>query len=270
MAIDLLGTIDARLKQDAVRCREEKFWIVKESRSEDIIDQNLPKDACSVCLDSRIDKSLDRCHDCERICVSPRSWENKCTKSGKTSQVTEAITNLEIVQQPLLNYLHDVATVDDLHLFTCCSLSSLMTRESAKKITLALGQISSFSRGFDKILQVLLASLRENSPIIRAKALRAVSIIVKADPEVLGDKLVQTAVEWRFCDSAISARETALELVGRHIVSYPDVGLKYFEKLVESIKDTRVSVLSKSYGTCPLQMLTSQSLLLFALKLFPE
>jgi cohesin loading factor subunit SCC2 len=34
---------------------------------------------------------------------------------------------------------------------------------------------SSFSRGFDKILNMLLASLRENAPNIRAKALRAVS-----------------------------------------------------------------------------------------------
>lgn len=46
------------------------------------------------------------------------------------------------------------------------------------------------------------------------------------DPEVLGDKRVQVAVEGRFCDSAISVREAALELVGRHIASYPDVGLK--------------------------------------------
>ncbi|KAJ8557203.1 hypothetical protein K7X08_002828 [Anisodus acutangulus] len=313
MAIDLLGTIAARLKQDAVRCREEKFWIVKELRSGDMIDQNLPKDACSVCLDTRIDKSLVRCHGCQRLfhvnctgirghdipnrgfhcqmCFSKKqllvlkslcesqskdAGQNNHTKSGKKSQVTEAVTNLEIVQQLLLNYLHDAETVDDLHLFTrwfylCLwykddpdseqkfmyyvarlksqaivrnsgSLSSLMTRESAKKITFALGQNSSFSRGFDKILQVLLASLRENSPIIRAKALRAVSIIVEADPEVLGDMLVQTAVEGRFCDSAISAREAALELVGRHIASYPDVGLKYFEKLAERIKDTGVSV----------------------------
>lgn len=75
---------------------------------------------------------------------------------------------------------------------------SFLKRDSAKKITLALGQNSSFSRGFDKILQVLLvgeiacclnyfdlqvfisislysqASLRENSSGIRAKALRAV------------------------------------------------------------------------------------------------
>lgn len=34
------------------------------------------------------------------------------------------------------------------------------------------------------------------------------------------------AVEGRFCDSAISVREAALELVGRHIASHPDVSLK--------------------------------------------
>lgn len=53
-----------------------------------------------------------------------------------------------------------------------------------------------------------------------------VSGIVEADPEVLCDRRVQCAVEGRFCDSAISVREAALELVGRHIASHPDVGLK--------------------------------------------
>jgi len=76
-----------------------------------------------------------------------------------------------------------------------------ISRDSAKKICLALGQKNSFCRGFDKILALLLvcgcfqilqfnlyvlelipnafqASLRENSPVIRAKALRAVSICV--------------------------------------------------------------------------------------------
>ena len=49
---------------------------------------------------------------------------------------------------------------------------------------------------------------------------------MEADPEVLCEKRVQVAVEGRFCDSAISVREAALELVGRHIASHPDVGLK--------------------------------------------
>lgn len=104
--------------------------------------------------------------------------------------------------------------------------------------------------------------MREGSSILRAKALRAVrlisrfffvcfsnlmkkfsefilttslflaqvSSIVEADPEVLCDERVQTAVEGRFCDSAISVREAALELVGRYIASHPEVGLKVGSK----------------------------------------
>lgn len=39
------------------------------------------------------------------------------------------------------------------------TVSSLLTRDSVKKITLALGQNNSFSRGFDKILHLLLVSM---------------------------------------------------------------------------------------------------------------
>nr|GLL18743.1 nipped-B-like protein isoform X1 [Ipomoea trifida] len=312
MAIDLLGTIAARLKQDAVRVQEETFWIVKELVSGDINDSNFPRDACSVCLDTRNEKSLVVCRGCERVfhvdCIGVRKHElsnrnfhcqmclskkqllalkSHCESQGmdgskskreskKPSQASDSITNLETIQMLLLTYLQEAESGDDSNIFTrwfylCLwykddpgseekfyyyisklnskailrdsgSFASLMTRDSVKKINSALGQNNSFSRGFDKILQVLLASLRENSPVIRAKALRAVSIIVEADPEVLYDKLVQTAVEGRFCDSAISVREAALELVGRYIASHPDVGLKYFVKVAERVKDTGVSV----------------------------
>uniref|UniRef100_A0A0D9WUQ6 Sister chromatid cohesion protein n=1 Tax=Leersia perrieri TaxID=77586 RepID=A0A0D9WUQ6_9ORYZ len=176
----------------------------------------------------------------------------------KKSTVPEEVTAMDIVQQILLSYIQEAGPQDDGNLFTrwfyLCMwykddphsqekiiyyLARLKTKEImrdsgsgfalsrdwAKKICLALGQKNSFSRGFDKILSLLL-----------------VSSIVEADPEVLGDKRVQSAVEGRFCDSAISVREAALELVGRHIASHPDVGLKYIEKVAERIKDTGVSV----------------------------
>ncbi|KAK6155028.1 hypothetical protein DH2020_009276 [Rehmannia glutinosa] len=312
MAIDLLGTIAARLKHDAVLCRKEKFWIVQVLMNSDSVGPSYPRDVCSICLDSTAERSVCVCQGCDKqfhvdclkgsvqdaprnfdcdiclcekqllvlktYCESQNKDDQKQSRSDsrKSSRATCRITKQEIVQQMLLNYLQDTGSADELHLFTrwfylclwykddpasqqkffyflarmksrailrdSCSFSSFLSRDSVKKITLALGQNSSFARGFDKILQVLLASLRENTPGIRAKALRAVSIIVEADPEVLGDKLVQTAVEGRFCDTAISVREAALELVGRHIASHPDVGLKYFEKVAERIKDTGVSV----------------------------
>ncbi|XP_057447706.1 sister chromatid cohesion protein SCC2 isoform X2 [Lotus japonicus] len=308
MAIDILGTIAARLKRDAMICSQEKFWIFQGLLSQDADSQHYPKDTCCVCLGGRAE-NLYTCHDCQRLfhadCldikehdVSNQNWychtcicskqllvlQSYCTsqrkdgvkKNHNSSTDDSEVPMHEVVQQLLLNYLQDVASADELHLFSCwfylCmwykdepkfqqnsvyyiarmksriivrdsgTVSSKLTRDLIKKITLALGQNSSFCRGFDTILHLLLASLRENSPVIRAKALRAVSIIVEADPEVLGDKRVQLAVEGRFCDSAISVREAALELVGRHIASHPDVGFKYFEKIAERIKDTGLSV----------------------------
>ncbi|GAB2299288.1 hypothetical protein Dimus_033359 [Dionaea muscipula] len=310
-AIDILGTIAARLKHDAALCSVENFWIVQGLVGK--VDESVPRDTCSICLDEKNEKPLTVCQSCQRLfhadCVgviersiSARGWhcpiclsrkellvlqsynksftvdesKNNHNQSGESSKAVDSISKMEIVQQILLNYLKDAGSADDLHLFArwfylCIwykddpkswqnfsyrladfiskaiirdsgAASPLLTRESIKKITSALGQNSSFSRGFDTILSMLLVSLRENSPVIRAKALRAVSMIVEADPDVLCDERVQSAVEGRFCDSAISVREAALELVGRYIASHPDVGLKYFEKVAERVKDTGVSV----------------------------
>ncbi|KAJ4912098.1 PHD finger family protein [Raphanus sativus] len=305
MAIDLLGIIATRLKQDAVLCSEDRFWTLLESDSEGRVDQVGTKD-CALCL-GKSSGNLLVCQICPRrfhagclglkeLDIPSRNWhcpfcickrqllvlQSYCKTDTKSTGMVESeedpnmITQTEVVQQMLLNYLQDAGSADDAHTFICwfhlClwykdvpksqkrfkyyvirlkaksiirnsgATTSLLTRDAVKKITLALGRNSSFSRGFDKILHMLLASLRENSPIIRAKAMRAVSTIVEADPEVLCDKRVQLAVEGRFCDSAISVREAALELVGRHIASHPDVGSKYFEKVAERIKDTGVSV----------------------------
>ncbi|KAF2313653.1 hypothetical protein GH714_012604 [Hevea brasiliensis] len=161
LAIDLLGTVAARLKQDAVICCRNKFWILMELTDGDNVDQSYPKDACCVCLAGIVEKNsvyVSRFY----LCL----WYKDDPKS----------------QQKLIYYL------------------------------------------------------------TRLKSNLVVSIIVEVDPEVLCDKRVQMAVEGRFCDSAISVREAALELVGRHIASHPDVGLKYFEKVAERIKDTGVSV----------------------------
>ncbi|KAF7851562.1 hypothetical protein BT93_L3652 [Corymbia citriodora subsp. variegata] len=310
MAIDLLGTIAARLKHDAVIYRQDKFLLLRELVDGDNVKQSYPKDVCSVCGDGRVERSLFTCQSCRRLfhaeCMGARehevpdhSWscqfcicrkqlvvlqsfckshckDTKRNRVDKDPESFGSITNIEVVQQLLLNFLQDSSSADDVHVFVrwfylCLwykddpkfqenffyylarlksktvvrdsgTVSSTLTRDYIKKITLAMGQKNSFSRGFDKILHMLLASLRENSPVIRAKALKAVSIIVETDPEVLRDRRVQLAVEGRFCDSAISVREAALELVGRHIASHPDVGSQYFEKVAERIKDTGVSV----------------------------
>lgn len=151
MAIDLLGTIAARLKHDALLCRRETFWIVQQLMSEDDVDHSYPKDACSVCLDARTEKSVVVCQGCQRLfhvdCmgvreheVPTRSWhcqfclckkqlivlQSYCKSQGKddgeknrsSSEASDPPTKMEIVQQMLLNYLQDAGSADDVHLFT--------------------------------------------------------------------------------------------------------------------------------------------------------
>lgn len=121
---------------------------------------------------------------------------------------------------------------------------------------------------------------------------------METDPEVLRDKRVQLAVEGRFCDSAISVREAALELVGRHIASHPDVGsqvnhhthpcnsfvktllavisishyillfsiLRRLQRELKTLELVSENELSKSSGTCALQMLISLNSLVLALR----
>lgn len=160
IAIDVLGTVAARLKRDAVLCKKEKFWIVQELLNEDDMDDCPPDDACSICLDSRVEKPLVLCEGCQRLShvdclgirdneVSGSSWlcplclcrkqllflQSYCKAQGggegnhtrKKSKSSDAvdITKMEIVQQMLLNYLHDSGSAEDVHIFTRWSVALL-------------------------------------------------------------------------------------------------------------------------------------------------
>lgn len=123
--------------------------------------------------------------------------------------------------------------------------SFALSRDDVWKISRGLGQLRPLARALDKIIDALLVSLDEKSPAPRSKALKAVSSIVEVDPGVLRDPRVQQAVEGRFLDAAISVREAAIDLIGKHIMLFPDVALKYYAKITERIMDTGVSVRKK-------------------------
>ncbi|KAH7414591.1 hypothetical protein KP509_14G000800 [Ceratopteris richardii] len=315
-AIELLGHIAARLKQDSTACNKETLWVFQEVQSSQVESEPV-KDTCIVCGVGKGSKLLIPCDSCRKQfhgdCVGitgndflSRGWichscickrqltalevllKQKAADGKlryKVKGVIEPIPpekivvpkeGMVILQQMLLNYLDEAASSDNLTLYArrfylwqwyrddsegeenlafyfgrCMRQSSNhtrgvvptpFTRDVIVRICAVLGQQRPLARGFDRILERLLVSLQENAPTPRAKALRAVSEIVEVDPGVLGDERVQRAVEGRFLDSAISVREAAMELVGRHITSHPDVAVKYFEKIAERIMDTGVSV----------------------------
>jgi len=151
MAIELLGTIAARLKRDAVLCSKDRFWTLLESDSEISVDQVCTKD-CTFCLGKRAGNLLV-CQICQRrfhgdclglkeLDISSRNWhcplcvckrqllvlQSYCKTDTKGTGKLESeesienpsmITKTEVVQQMLLNYLQDVGSADDVHTFIC-------------------------------------------------------------------------------------------------------------------------------------------------------
>jgi cohesin loading factor subunit SCC2 len=88
----------------------------------------------------------------------------------------------------------------------------------------------------------ILIVLKETSIAIRTKAMKCLTMIVEADPSVLGRHDMQMGVNHSFLDHSTSVREAAVDLVGKFVLSRPELIDKYYEMLSARILDTGVSV----------------------------
>ncbi|CAI7820732.1 unnamed protein product [Closterium sp. NIES-53] len=114
-------------------------------------------------------------------------------------------------------------------------------RELVLRVVRSFNLRRAFHRSFSAVLTRLLACLKDR-PTNRAKAMKALSMVVEVDPSILALDKVRKAVEDRFLDVSVSVREAAIDLVGKHIIGYPEVALKYYNTITDRIRDTGVSV----------------------------
>jgi cohesin loading factor subunit SCC2 len=113
---------------------------------------------------------------------------------------------------------------------------------SAELIAQYLASKRYFSQSFDLYLKAILIVLKETSIAIRTKAMKCLTMIVEADPSVLGRHDMQMGVNHSFLDHSTSVREAAVDLVGKFVLSRPELIDKYYEMLSARILDTGVSV----------------------------
>lgn len=99
-----------------------------------------------------------------------------------------------------------------------------------------------FMQSFDTYLQKIILVVREPSIGIRTKAVKCLAMIIEKDPSILRRKDMQIGVQQKFLDTSISVREAAVDLVGKYVLSSPDLIDQYYEMLSMRILDTGVSV----------------------------
>ncbi len=112
--------------------------------------------------------------------------------------------------------------------------------------------LSSLKRTLDKnfdyylvcILSLSGASNNDsNTPTqVRSKAIKCLSLIIEADPQILLKQKVFSCVEANFLHQTISVREASVDLIGRFITLKPELTNHYYKLLSERILDVGVSV----------------------------
>jgi cohesin loading factor subunit SCC2 len=82
-----------------------------------------------------------------------------------------------------------------------------------------------------------------NTPTqVRSKAIKCLSLIIEADPQILLKQKVYACVEANFLHQTISVREASVDLIGRFITLKPELTNHYYKLLSDRILDVGVSV----------------------------
>uniref|UniRef100_A0AAQ5ZJV5 Nipped-B protein n=1 Tax=Amphiprion ocellaris TaxID=80972 RepID=A0AAQ5ZJV5_AMPOC len=95
---------------------------------------------------------------------------------------------------------------------------------------------------FDIYLTQILRVLGESAIAVRTKAMKCLSEVVAVDPSILARSDMQRGVHGRLMDNSTSVREAAVELLGRFVLSRPQLTEQYYDMLIERILDTGISV----------------------------
>lgn len=119
-------------------------------------------------------------------------------------------------------------------------MQSYIDYSGAELISQYLASKRSFSQSFDRYLRKILVILCENTIAIRTKAMKCLTMIVEADPAVLARPDMKIGVNRSFLDQSTAVREAAVDLVGKFVLSRPDLIDKYYEMLSNRILVSQV------------------------------
>ncbi|XP_068429605.1 nipped-B-like protein B isoform X2 [Clinocottus analis] len=255
-SLDYLGTVASSLRKDAVNSNMDQKAIdriLKESQGSD----EIPK-LQKVLLDYlkeniETDPSLvfarkfyiaqwfrDTITEAEKAVKSQNDDEDF---KGRHDSLDVDSTE-EIIQkaETRKKFLRKVMKIPSSDLNSLSVNSDTVDYEDSCLIVRHLASMRPFSQSFDIYLSQILRVLGESAIAVRTKAMKCLSEVVAVDPSILARLDMQRGVHCRLMDNSTSVREAAVELLGRFVLSRPQLIEQYYDMLIERILDTGISV----------------------------
>uniref|UniRef100_A0A671LS03 Nipped-B protein n=1 Tax=Sinocyclocheilus anshuiensis TaxID=1608454 RepID=A0A671LS03_9TELE len=257
-SLDYLGTVAARLRKDAVTSKMDQRSINRilgEVNGGDEI-QQLQK-ALLGYLDENVetDPSLlfarkfyiaqwfrDTSTETEKAMKSQSQRDDDSSDGAHHARDVE--TTSEILQKAEVRkkFLRSVIKTTASKFSSLRVNSDTVDYEDSCLIVRYLASMRPFAQSFDIYLTQILRVLGESAIAVRTKAMKCLSEVVAVDPSILARSDMQRGVHGRLMDNSTSVREAAVELLGRFVLSRPQLTEQYYDMLIERILDTGISV----------------------------
>uniref|UniRef100_A0A3P9Q4S4 Nipped-B protein n=1 Tax=Poecilia reticulata TaxID=8081 RepID=A0A3P9Q4S4_POERE len=257
-SLDYLGTVAARLRKDAVTSRMDQRSIdriLQESPGTDetqqlqkalldYMEENAETDPSLVFARKFYIAQWFR----DATTEAEKSMRNQNPKDEDSSDgpqhAKELETTGEIMQraEKRKKFLRNIIKTTPSHFTTLKMNSDTVDYEDSCLIVRYLASMRPFAQSFDIYLTQILRVLGESAIAVRTKAMKCLSEVVAVDPSILARSDMQRGVHGRLMDNSTSVREAAVELLGKFVLSRPQLTEQYYDMLIERILDTGISV----------------------------
>uniref|UniRef100_H2SZR8 Nipped-B protein n=1 Tax=Takifugu rubripes TaxID=31033 RepID=H2SZR8_TAKRU len=250
-SLDYLGTVAARLRKDAVTSKMDQRSIDRNDETQqlqkallDYLEDSADTDASLVFARKFYIAQWFR----DTTTEAEKSMRNQNQKDDDSSDgpqhAKEIETTGEIMQraEKRKKFLRNIIKTTPAHFATLKMNSDTVDYEDSCLIVRYLASMRPFAQSFDIYLTQILRVLGESAIAVRTKAMKCLSEVVAVDPSILARSDMQRGVHGRLMDNSTSVREAAVELLGRFVLSRPQLTEQYYDMLIERILDTGISV----------------------------
>ncbi|XP_072243922.1 nipped-B-like protein A isoform X1 [Leuresthes tenuis] len=257
-SLDYLGTVAARLRKDAVTSKMDQRSIdriLQQSTGNDetqqlqkalldYLEENAETDPSLVFARKFYVAQWFR----DATTEAEKSMRNQNPKDEDSSDgpqhAKELETTGEIMQraEKRKKFLRNIIKTTPSHFTTLKMNSDTVDYEDSCLIVRYLASMRPFAQSFDIYLTQILRVLGESAIAVRTKAMKCLSEVVAVDPSILARSDMQRGVHGRLMDNSTSVREAAVELLGKFVLSRPQLTEQYYDMLIERILDTGISV----------------------------
>lgn len=249
-SLEYLGQIVSQLRKDSLEYQNNPERI---KNALDKIIQNKTLDLTQIDDDELFNLQMSLINYLDTLVTNDSALKySKCFLVAQwlkemNNQSMDASNQLEHGQERMLK--HDKVEENRKRLYELIETkfsSNLLDANEAFILSKYLCSLKkTLDKNFDYYLVNILSLSGGSSDVptqVRSKAIKCLSLIIEADPQILLKQKVFACVEANFLHQTISVREASVDLIGRFITLKPELTNHYYKLLSDRILDVGVSV----------------------------